>query len=103
MPAPQSVRDKLMAECDELQAEVDKLARRTKTERDSTIATILNVLRGMHPVEAREFMSTQFDSKFFKDEYDVRFKEELAAALYDFGKTQLKWDYAFFKRMAYTL
>jgi hypothetical protein len=101
--APMSVRDELLQQIDDLEKSIDKLTRRTKDERERAVETVLNSISAMHPADARKYITETFNTKFFKEEYDVRFKEDLATALYNYCKTSLNWENAYLKKQAFIL
>lgn len=98
-----SDRDELLNEIDKLEKTIDRLTRKTKEERQKVVSAVMSQLQTMNSSEARAYIVENFNKDFFDNEFDVRFKEELAEAVYRFCKTELSWDYSFLKKQAYLL
>lgn len=101
--APISERDELLDTIERLERAIKKMTKRPKEDRVRAITNIIGQLSGMTQAEMRNHIVTTFDRKFFENEYDLKFKEELAGELYRFCKVNLNWDYLFLKKQAFLL
>lgn len=88
------VKSKLRA----LKEQVVRLSSRSDREIDSTIRDIHSYINTLDAIEAKNYITVTFNSKFFAEELDAAFKKKLAHTLWEYGKSFISWDYDFLKQ-----